>query len=138
MLVAVAALAAGACGAFEDRTPDTLFFTLAGPAGTEVEVVYSTQFVAAVDEFGVTNVQVFQADTVVQALPVDTLFNISVDRRWFVQVTPLGLDQAEVAARVNVDDRTVLDESGLLLPGTPWRFVYTFNQQVTRTIDIVI
>ena len=80
----------------------------------------------------------FQADTVVQTLPIDTLFNISIDRRWYVQVTPLNTDQVSVEARVDVDDRNVLDEAGLVFAASPWRFAYLFNQAVTRTIDIVI
>jgi hypothetical protein len=137
-LVAASALAVGACGFFEDPTPETLFFTLSGSAGTQVEVVYSTQFVAGVTELGVTEVRVFLADTVVHTLPIDTVFDISVDRRWFVQVTPLGVEQASVQARVNVDDRRLLDEAGLILEADPWRYAYLFNQLVTRTIDIVL
>jgi hypothetical protein len=137
-LAAAGVLAVGACGFFEDPTPETLFFTLSGPAGTQVEVVYSTQFVAGVNELGVTEVQVFLTDTVVHTLPIDTLFDISIDRRWFVQVTPLGVDEASVQARVDVDDRTVLNEQGLIFPATPWRFAYLFNQTVTRSIDVVL
>lgn len=138
LLAAVGALAVGACGFFEDLTPETLFFTLSGPAGTQVEVVYSTQFNAGVNEVGVTEVQVFLSDTVVHTLPIDTVFDISVDRRWFVQVTPLAVEQASVQARVDVDDRRLLDESGLILQAEPWRYAYLFNQTVTRTIDIVL
>ena len=137
-LVAACVLAFGACGFVEDLTPETLSFTLSGPAGTQVEVVYSTQFVAGVNSLGVTEVQVFLADTVVHTLPVDTLFDISVDRRWFVQVTPVGVEEASVQARVRVDDRRLLDESGLILQADPWRYAYLFNQNVTRTIDIVL
>jgi len=100
--------------------------------------MYSTQFVAGVNDFGVTQVQVFQADTVMQTLPIDTLFNISIDRRWFVEVTPVGTAQVSVEARVDVDDRNQLRETGAILAADPWRFAYLFNQAVTRTIDIVL
>ena len=138
VLMALGALSTAACGFFDDPTPETLFFTLDGPAGTELQVVYSTQFVAGVNDFGVTQVQVFQADTVMQTLPIDTLFNISIDRRWFVEVTPVGTAQVSVEARVDVDDRNQLRETGAILAADPWRFAYLFNQAVTRTIDIVL
>ncbi len=38
---------------------------------------------------------------------------------------------------MDVDDRTVLNDSGDVLASDPWRYVYLFNQQVSRIIDVV-
>ena len=65
-------------------------------------------------------------------------FDIRVDQRWFVQVIPVGQEEIAVEARVDVDDRNVLSEAGLILLADPWRFAYLFNQNVTREIDIVL
>jgi hypothetical protein len=126
------------CGWFEDQRPEYLFFKVDGPAGTQVRAVYSTQFVAGVDEDGVTRLTVFSTDTVVHTLPVDTSFFVAIDRRWFVELTPLALGEVALKVRVDVDDRNQLDETGLVSAGAPWRFAYLFNQQVTRIIDIVL
>jgi hypothetical protein len=126
-----------ACSTFEDPTPENISFRIEGPAGTTVEAIYSTQFVAGVDEQNVTRVQVFRSDTVLHLLPIDTVFDISIDRRFFVQVTPEGSDPTAVAVRVDVDDRTVLSDTGDLVAAEPWRYVYMFNQQLTRVVDVV-
>ncbi|HSG07450.1 MAG TPA: hypothetical protein VLA36_03765 [Longimicrobiales bacterium] len=126
------------CGWFEDQRPEYVYFKVDGPAGTQVQAVYSTQFVAAVDERGVTQLNVFATDTVVHSLPVDTSFFVAIDRRWFVELTPLSVEQASLKVRVDVDDRNQIDESGIVSVSAPWRFAYLFNQQITRLIDIVI
>ena len=136
LLSALLPLAAGACGWFEDPTPENVRFRLAGAAGAQVSVVYSTQFVAAVDELGVTQVSLFQADTLRQTLPVDTTVYIGIDRRFFVEVLPADTLTADI--RVDVDDRNQVAERGLVRASDPWRYVYLFNQRVTRIIDTVL
>ena len=138
VLLALAPLIAQGCGWFHDQRPEYVFFKVDGPAGTQVQAVYSTQFLAAVDDAGVTRINVFYTDTVVHTLPVDTSFFVAVDRRWFVEMTPISVDEVAVKVRVDVDDRNQLDETGLVKASAPWRFAYLFNQQVTRIIDIVL
>jgi len=138
VLLALAPFAVLGCGWFDDLRPEYVYFKVDGPAGTQVQAVYSTQFVAAVNEDGVTQISVFFTDTVVHTLPVDTSFFVAVDRRWFVQLTPLSADEATLKVRVDVDDRNQLDETGLVRASAPWRFAYLFNQHVTRVIDIVL
>jgi hypothetical protein len=138
VLLALAPIVSAGCGWFEDKRPEYVYFQVDGPAGTQVQALYSTQFVAAVDDQGVTSINVFQVDTVIHTLPVDTSFFVAVDRRWFVQLTPLSTDQASLKVKVDVDDRNQIDETGVVAAAEPWRFAYLFNQQVTRLIDIVI
>ena len=138
VLVALAPFFVLGCGWFDDPTPEYVFFQVDGPAGTQVQAVYSTQFVAGVDEAGVTQLTVFYTDTVVHTLPVDTSFYVGVDRRWFVELTPLSEEGINVRVNVDVDDRNQLNETGVVAPTAPWRFAYLFNQQITRTIEVVL
>lgn len=134
LLLAAAAL--GGCSVFADPTPENIHFEMRGEPGERVRAIYSTQFVAGLNEFGVTRVQVVRSDTVVHELPFQRTANISVDRRWFVQVESLGGDTISVNVIVNVDDRGLVDESGGIFPGEPWHFVYSFNQLLTRDLDV--
>ena len=127
----------GACSAFEDPTPNNITFRMSGTSGTIVEAIYSTQFIAGVDDTNTTHVQIYQADTVQQTLPIDTVIDIAVDRRFFVQIAPVSVAQTSVQVRVDVDDRNVLNDSGDVFASAPWRYVYLFNQQVSRVIDVV-
>lgn len=137
-LLAALPLSAPGCGWFEDPTPENLRFRMSGDAGARVQVVYSTQFVAAVDEQGVTRVSLFWADTLAQTLPVDTTLYIGIDRRFFVQVLPSAAPSITVDVRVDVDDRSQLSERGAIRTTEPWRYVYLFNQRTTRVIDTVL
>lgn len=137
-LLAALPLSAPGCGWFEDPTPENLRFRMSGDAGARVQVVYSTQFVAAVDEQGVTRVSLFWADTLAQTLPVDTTLYIGIDRRFFVQVLPAAAESLTVDVRVDVDDRSQLSERGAIRTIDPWRYVYFFNQRTTRIIDTVL
>ena len=136
LLIAVALVAISGCGVFDDPTPRNIFFEMSGEAGQQVRVIYSTQFVAGVNEFGVTRVQVVRSDTILHEVPFTRAVDISVDRRWFVQAESLGSDTLEVHVIVDVDDRNLVNESGGIFPGDPWHFVYAFNQFLTRDIDV--
>jgi hypothetical protein len=136
LLVAVALVGVSGCGIFEDLTPRNIFFEMRGGAGQQVRAIYSTQFVAGVNEFGITRVQVVRSDTILHEVPFTRAIDISVDRRWFVQVESLGSDTLEVHVIVDVDDRNLVSESGGIFPNDPWHFVYSFNQFLTRDIDV--
>jgi hypothetical protein len=126
------------CGAFEDPTPSDIFFELRGPVGTQVQVVYATQFIASIDDLGVTGVTVFASDTVLHTMPIDTTFTIAIARQWFVQVSALPGDPLSVDVIIDVDNRNLVSESGLILPGSPWNFVYMFNRALTRSVEVII
>ena len=135
LLLAVATL--GGCSAIlDDLTPENIHFEMRGEAGQRVRAIYSTQFVAGLNEFGVTRVQVVRSDTIVHEIPFRRAMDISIDRRWFVQAESLDGDTLAVHVIVNVDDRGLVDESGGIFPDEPWHFVYSFNQLLTRDLDV--
>ncbi len=132
----VVLVAVSACVIFDDPTPRNIFFEMRGDADAQVRVVYSTQFVAGVNEAGVTRVQIVRADTLIHEIPFSRAIDISVDRRWFVQAEPLGPDPLDVRVIVDVDDRNLVNKSGGIFPDDPWHFAYIFNQPLTRDLDV--
>ncbi len=126
-----------ACNIIEDLTPENISFRMSGADGQIVTAIYSQEFVAGLDEFNVTQVQVFGSDTVIHVLPIDTIISIAVERRFFVQVTAAPTDTVVVAVRVDVDGRNVVDASGGIFPSVPWRYVYQFNALFTNVIEVV-
>lgn len=133
----LAIVAFGGCSAIlDDPTPENIHFEMRGEAGDRVRAIYSTQFVAGINEFGVTRVQVVRSDTVVHEIPFERTMDISIDRRWFVQAESLEGDTLAVQVIVNVDDRGLLNETGGIFPDEPWHFVYSFNQLLTRDLDV--
>lgn len=133
-LLALSCVFAG-CGWFDDPTPEFIRVRASGQAGTRVQVVLATQFNAAVDEAGVTNLSIFLSDTLARALPFDTTVNIALERRFFVELMPLDAASAQLDVRVEVDGRTQVAEGGTVARADPWRYAYLFNQRVTRIID---
>lgn len=131
-----AALLVTACG-FEDPTPETLTFRMDGPAGTPVDFIFSKYFVAGTNELGETLVSVAQSDTVRMTLPVDTVFDIVVEKRWLVLALPVEGDGIDVDVSIDVNDRNLVREEGKLYVDPPWRFVYMFNQMISESVDVV-
>jgi hypothetical protein len=132
------AMALTGCDIFQDQTPDFISFRMDGPSGTVVSIVYSTEFIAAVDEIGVTHLELFGADTVTQTLPIDTIVDVRVNRQLYLEALSGPTDTVTVDVEVDVDDRGVFDDSGNLFPGIPWQFLYRYNRPVTQTIEIVL
>jgi hypothetical protein len=138
VLIAALATVMSGCEIFENQTPEFITFRMSGEAGDQVTVVYSKAFVAAVNELGTTQLQVFTADTVVHTLPIDTIIDVRIERQLFLRAYPLELnDTIPVSVRVQVNDRGIFDRSGDLLPDNPWHFLYQFNARPTETIEIV-
>lgn len=127
---------AAACSAFEDWTPEEIFFAMTGSEGVGARVVYSTEFSAGVDVDGVTSVLVYASDTVDHTLPIDTSMSIVRDRQWLVLVEAMESDTLKVDVFVSVDDRSLVMESGSILPEMPWRYLYVFNQKITGDVDV--
>lgn len=121
----------------ENRTPETISYQVQGSAGEPVQLVLSSQFVSGVNESGTTEVQLFIADTTDTVLPLSGTYDISVDRRFFIEVLPEDtLNTVTGRVIVNVDGRNLIDESGAFLVDPPFRFVYAFNQVTTRVIEV--
>lgn len=126
----------GACGWFDEPVPDRARMVIDGEAGKEVRIIISTRFVAAVNEIGQTRVVLFEADTIVATLPYETVYTIGEDQRFFSETARLEADLQSIRVQVYLDNRKEFDQGGQLLLDQPYRFVYTFNQAVTR--DVVV
>ena len=109
---------------------------MTGSEGMGVRVIYSTEFSAGVGVDGVTGVLVLASDTVDHTLPIDTSMSIARDQRWLVLVEPAGGEALDVDVSVSVDDRSLLTESGSILPEIPWRYLYVFNQKITQDVEV--
>ncbi len=126
------------CDVFRDPTPELISFQMSGEAGSQVTVIYSKSFVAAVNEAGVTRVEIFVADTVVHTFPIDTVISIELERQFFAQVATAPTDTLSVSVRVDVDGRNQLSSSGSIFPTTPWQYVYQYNVRFTDIVEVVI
>jgi len=138
MAAAVGLIAAvTGCEVFEDQTPEFINLRMDGPAGEVVNVIYSKQFVAGVNEAGVTRVEVFGSDTVVHVLPIDTIIDVRLEQRLFLQAFP-STDTLRVDVNIEVDDRGLYDNDGLIYLMEPWKFLYQFNARFSDDIEVVI
>ena len=137
-LVALSAVFFGACEIFEDLTPREINVRMTGQAGQVVQVLYTKQFVAGVDEVGVTRVEIFGADSVMHTLPFDTVIDVRLEQRLYIQAEPVATDTVSVDVDVDVDGRTLFDRMGDLFPGVPWQVLYQFNHVFTDNIEIVL
>ncbi|HEX6308541.1 MAG TPA: hypothetical protein VFZ69_10165 [Longimicrobiales bacterium] len=136
IMVALAAVLSGGCGLLDDPTPDEARLVIQGDADKPVRVIISTEFVSQVNEQGQTRVVIFAADTLITTLPYDQVYAITEEQRFFVEAARLDADLDALTMQVFIDRRKLFDEGGRLLESAPYRFVYTFNQPVTR--DIVV
>jgi hypothetical protein len=125
----------GACGLLLDNpAPEEARLVINGDAGKSVRLITSTEFVAAVTDAGQTRVEMFVADTVITTLPYERVFDIGDDQRFLVEASWIDTDLETMNVRVFLDDEKRFDEAGVLLEGAPYRFVYLFNQLITRDI----
>ncbi len=131
------ALSFTGCSWFEDPSPDNARVVVQGRAGGMVRLTTSSKFVSGVNELGVTRVVVFESDSLVRAVPFDAEFRIRGDNRFFAEARWIGQDVDSIRVRVYLDDRVVFDESGPLINGSPYRFVWTLNQAVTQLIEVI-
>ena len=139
MLAVLAPLAMGACNFTTDTTPTLISLEVSGSEGETVKLIATSFFVAAEDEFGTIQVSILLSDTLVMTLPFDTVFNIEIDRQMFFQMSPAVEDELDVRVQIHVDDRTLLNDRGLIFLVSPWRFVYLFNRVFgSDNIDVVI
>ena len=136
VLAAAVVVAVAACDSFADPTPETLSFRMDGPPGAEVALIFSKQFVAGSNELNQTLITVIDSDTLVTTLPVDTVFDVLIEKRFFVMAIP-EVDGTSVQVRIDVNDRNVFNSEGDLFIEDPWRFVYLFNQLLAESVDVV-
>jgi hypothetical protein len=136
LLMVAVWLAVGCDLLLDNPEPDTARLEISGDTGKPVRLITSTEFVAAVNDVGQTRVEIFVADTVITTLPYERVYNIERDHRFLVEASWIDTDLEQVSVKVYLDEEKQFDESGLLMEGQPYRFVYTFNQAVTQ--DIVL
>lgn len=137
LLTGLLASATFGCGFFDDPTPETVSIRVDGPTGAPVQLHFARNFVAGVTEAGVTQVQVFSADTINTVLPVDTVVGIAVERRFFLQMAPRQADSLGVTVRIAVNDNSRYDQTGLVYSSDPFRWVFLFNQNTTLVIELL-
>ena len=137
VMVLAAALVSASCGWFEDPRPNEARLVVDGEGGKPVRLIVSTKFVASVNEGGQTRIVLFQADTIVTTLPIDRRVTIGGDERFYAETARLDSDLTTVRMQVFLDRKKEFDEDGPLVTGQPYRFVYSFNQQITRDIVVI-
>ena len=122
------------CGLFgEDKTPEFINLRVSGDAGRPVTLVLSTFFNSGIDELGVNRVSLGLADTLDVVLPWDTIVDIRVERRFFAEMSAFDTDTTNARMIVDVDGRSLFDETRAVSETTPFRFLYLFNVRTTGT-----
>ncbi len=135
-LLAALLLVPAGCGWFDDPSPDDARLFLEGETGTPVRVITSVSFVAGITDQRTTRVEILSADTAVVDLPFQRTYTIRDHQRFFVEAARLDADLQDFHMQVMIDDEDFFDDAGPLVDGEPYRFVYLFNQRVTRVIDV--
>jgi hypothetical protein len=136
-LLVVGALLVTGCDWFDDPSPEEARVVISGDAGKQVRLITSTKFVASVNDVGQTRVVIIEADTVFVTLPHDQYYSLKGDQRFFAEAARGDADFQSLRMEVYVDRNKKFDQGGPLLVGQPYRFVYTFNQTVTREILVL-
>ena len=132
LLLAFALVVTAGCFG-EDKTPEFITMRLSGDAGQAVTVVLSKYFNTGVDELGVNRVSLGLADTLDVVLPWDTIMDIRVERRFFAELNAMELDTATTRMVVDVDGRSLFDDTRGVTSDDPFRFLYLFNVRTTGT-----
>ena len=117
----------------DDRVPEFINMEVSGEAGSPVTLVLSTFFNTGTDELGVNQVSLGLSDTLDVVLPWDTVVDIRVQRRFFAELSLMEVDTTNARLVVDVDGRSLFDDTRSVTPDDPFRFLYLFNVQVTGT-----
>lgn len=127
-----------ACDAFRDPSPESISVRITGADGTQVLAIYSQVFSVAINEIGEQEVRVFEADSLLQVLPIDTIVNIAESRQFFIQVETTTTDPVEVDVLVDIDGRNVLSRHGGIFPLIPFRYIFLFNRPILINVNVII
>lgn len=117
----------------DDPTPEFVSMSVSGEAAEPVSLVLSTFFNTGVDELGVNRVSLGFADTLAVTLPFDTVVDVRVQQRFFVEIAATEADTANARMTVEVDGRSVFDDTRQVSADDPFRFLYLFNVRQTGT-----
>ena len=135
-LAGVTATVSG-CDILNPPTPEEARVLIEGTPDTRVQLITSTRFASGVDAGGVTRVVVIAADTTHPTLPFQGTYRIRGDQRFLAVTSMADVEQPNIRMQVFVDRSREFDRGGPLTEGVFYRFVYTFNQNVTSVIEIV-
>jgi len=128
-LVWLAALAvASGCGIVDSDRPKVGRVILAGQEGREVRLVLSNRFSVMENAAGEFRITLYQADTIVRALPFDTIVPTGSQSQLLAEATAWGPDIERFQARIQLDGEDAFQSIGPLDGYTRVRFVYLFGR----------
>ena len=134
LLVVLVPVVLAGCGIFgDDPTPEFITMQVSGDTGSPVTLVLSTFFNTGIDELGVNRVNLGFADTLDVVLPWDTVVDVRIQQRFFAELTAPALDTANARMLVDVDGRSLFDDTRAISADDPFRFLYLFNVRTTGT-----
>ncbi len=125
-----------ACGWFEDPSPEEARVSLDGAAGDQVEIILSKEFIAGTNSEGITQVQLFQADTIFRMLPFDTVMSIRAEQRFFVRTFDADTLSTQARMQVFIDGTSRYDEQRFVNVDQ-LVFVFRFNQPITPVVELL-
>lgn len=138
LLLLSALLLLAGCDWFEDPSPTSAQLIISGETGKSIRLIVSTEFLSSINESGQTRVSMITSDTLTVTLPYQADYSIERNQRFFVEAARVDADVQNIQMQVYIDDRRLFDDTGSLITGgRPLRFVYTFNQPVSREIVII-
>ncbi len=139
---ALMGLVIGACGWFDDPTPETVRLFMDGDAGKEIEIVVSQAFGATLIEDGGTRVTVGVSDTLIRTMPFDTTIAIlggttPLDpARFFFQAKRLNTDLAQFTVEAYLDGVIKYNQSGPLATEV-YLWAFTLNQAIGEIEEVL-
>ena len=131
----VASVGPGACSWFDDPSPEQASVTVTGEAGEMVQILLSKQFITGIDANNITQVEIFQGDTLFRALPWDTTVSISVEQRFFVRSIDADSMDHQQRMQVRIDGELEYDRQDI--SSGIFQFLFTFNQPITSVIEVI-
>jgi len=123
-----AALVAGGCGIVDSDRPSTGRVILTGLDGREVRVVLSNRFSVMENAVGDFRIRLHHADTIVRALPFDTIVPTGSQSQLLAEVTAWGPEIEQFQVRIQLDGDDTFQSIGPLDGSTRVRFVYLFGR----------
>jgi len=127
---------APACSWFEDPSPEEVRVSIDGPAGEQVQILMSKQFLTGVTDGGSTQVEIFDKNELVRTLPFDTIISIKREQRFFVRTVDADSISTQARMQVWIDGERKYDESQPV-DQRQLLFLFTFNQPVTSLIELL-
>ncbi len=130
-----AGLLAG-CDWFDDPSPDEARVSVTGDDGDQVMIWVSKQFLTGITTEGVTQVELFDADTLIRTIPWDTTINIRSEQRFFVRTVDADSVSSRARMQVWIDEDREYDREGPV-DVSQLLFLFTFNQPVTNAVEVL-